>query len=172
MLMYKIAITGPESTGKSFLSEALAKHFNCSWVPEYAREYLTKQNGEYQQKDLTTILDGQLKMEEKAGEKGDKFLLCDSDPLVLLIWSKVKYNSVDHKIEDAWKKHDYDLHLLLYPDQEWEYDPLRENKDDRLALFTLYKDELHHSKKPYKIIKGKDRVVSAIQIIEAYFNNP
>ena len=37
---YRIAITGPESTGKSTLTEQLANHFNTLWVKEYAREYL------------------------------------------------------------------------------------------------------------------------------------
>ena len=38
----KIVIIGPESTGKSTLCEALAKHYNTNWCPEYARQYLSK----------------------------------------------------------------------------------------------------------------------------------
>ena len=40
--MYKIAILGPESTGKSELAKALAEYFHSEWVPEYAREYIEK----------------------------------------------------------------------------------------------------------------------------------
>src|SRR3546814_20196342 len=39
--MFKVAIIGPESTGKSTLALALARHFNTVWVPKYARSYCT-----------------------------------------------------------------------------------------------------------------------------------
>ena len=34
--MFKIAITGPESTGKSTLAEKLAKHFNTDFMAGFA----------------------------------------------------------------------------------------------------------------------------------------
>ena len=34
--MFKIAITGPESTGKSTLAEKLARHFEVDFIPEYS----------------------------------------------------------------------------------------------------------------------------------------
>ena len=40
----KIVVLGPESTGKSTLCEALAKHYNAVDCKEYARQYL-HQNG-------------------------------------------------------------------------------------------------------------------------------
>ena len=36
----KVVLFGPESTGKTTLSKALADHFDTLWVAEYAREYL------------------------------------------------------------------------------------------------------------------------------------
>jgi len=35
----KIAIVGPESTGKSTMSKWLADYYKTIWVPEFAREY-------------------------------------------------------------------------------------------------------------------------------------
>jgi nicotinamide riboside kinase len=35
----KIAVVGPESTGKSTMSAYLAKHYDTIWVPEFARGY-------------------------------------------------------------------------------------------------------------------------------------
>ena len=43
-MIKKIVAIGPESTGKSTLCQQLAQHFNTTWCPEYAREYLN-QNG-------------------------------------------------------------------------------------------------------------------------------
>ena len=39
-MIKRISITGPESTGKSWLAEQLAGYYQDAWVPEYAREYL------------------------------------------------------------------------------------------------------------------------------------
>ena len=42
MNLHKIIITGPESSGKTTLCNALSKHFNLPFSKEYAREYLEK----------------------------------------------------------------------------------------------------------------------------------
>ena len=39
-MQYKVAIVGPESTGKSSLAKSLARYFHTEFVPEIAREYL------------------------------------------------------------------------------------------------------------------------------------
>ncbi|HPB20216.1 MAG TPA: hypothetical protein PLC00_05530, partial [Bacteroidales bacterium] len=39
-----------------------------------------------------------------------------------------------------------------YPDIEWNYDPLRENPDDRIELFNIYENELIKAKKNYFIV--------------------
>ena len=56
--MYKIAITGPESTGKTALAKQLAEHYKTVWVPEFSREFLEQTNGKYTEKDLVTIFKG------------------------------------------------------------------------------------------------------------------
>ena len=61
----KIVIIGPESTGKSSLCEALARHYQTAWVPEYAREYLTQYGTDYRVEDLLLIACGQLDIEEQ-----------------------------------------------------------------------------------------------------------
>ena len=40
--MYKLVVSGPESTGKTELACFLAKRFSCPVIPEYAREYIEK----------------------------------------------------------------------------------------------------------------------------------
>jgi len=166
--MYKIAITGPESTGKSTLCEQLAEHYNTAFVPEFSREYLNKKNGKYSENDLTEILNGQLKLENSQVSKANKYLFCDTDPLVIWIWSKVKYGKVDLKIEKELSNHKYDLYLLTYPDLPWEEDSLRESEEKLTELFDLYLNKLQELGFPFKIVSGVgvNRLKTAITAID------
>ena len=53
--MIRIAITGPESTGKSWLTEQLAQAFNTTFIPEYARKYIEQLNRPYDFNDIEII---------------------------------------------------------------------------------------------------------------------
>jgi nicotinamide riboside kinase len=41
-LIKRVVICGPESTGKSTMTENLSVHFNTNYVDEFAREFLQK----------------------------------------------------------------------------------------------------------------------------------
>ena len=60
----RIAITGPESTGKSTLARQLAEHYQTTWVPEFARVYLDQLGRPYEEGDLVSIAKGQLQAEK------------------------------------------------------------------------------------------------------------
>ncbi len=64
LLMKKIVIIGPESTGKSRLCTQLANHYKTSWVPEYARQYLLTHGTDYTFNDLLVIAKGQVALED------------------------------------------------------------------------------------------------------------
>jgi len=168
---YRIAITGPESTGKSELAKGLAEHFGCSWVPEYSREYLKKIGREYVFDDILAIARGQLMLEEEyyqASAAG--YLFCDTELLVCKIWSYERFGKCDPWIQDRLNHHSYDLYLLCNTDIQWEPDPLRENPDDRDRLLEKYKKELDDRSLPYAIINGSGnkRINNAIRIVNSY----
>ena len=77
--LVKVVLFGPESTGKTTLSKKLAKYYNTSWVPEYAREFLqNKWNREQkvcEKTDLLPIAEGQMKLENKAAKSANKVLI-------------------------------------------------------------------------------------------------
>ena len=58
--MIRIAITGPESSGKTTLTNLLGETLNASVFPEYARTYLENLERDYVQDDLDEICEGHL----------------------------------------------------------------------------------------------------------------
>ena len=164
--MLRIAITGPESSGKTTLCSVLSQHYNVSYIPEFARAYLEKTKGEYKQLDLDNIAQGQL---NSLLSFEDEIAICDTDFTVLEIWSKYKYNNVSEIIQELVNKDMFDLHILCTPDMPWEVDRLRENPNTRGELFELYKESLRmHSKKTI-VVAGvhKERLKKSLQAIDA-----
>jgi NadR type nicotinamide-nucleotide adenylyltransferase len=171
-MIRKIAVTGPESTGKSILAEQLAAHYKTTWVPEYAREYLDHLGRPYEEKDIVAIARGQLSREALKFEQASGFFFCDTELLVTKIWSEVKYNRCHPWILKSIATHRYDLYLLCDIDLPWQYDPLREHPDQRQYLFDLYYRELTKCNYPFSVVfgSGPDRLANAIQRIETFFS--
>lgn len=169
----KIAITGPESSGKSILSEELAKHYNTSFAPEYAREFLEQTGGDYNYSDLIAIAKGQLRNEEIAMRQASNICFFDTDMLVLKVWAQFRYNKVPELIDSAFRKKSYDHYLLCKPDLNWEADAFREspNQAERDLLFEIYTDELDKIGVSYKVISGNGdaRVKMAVDFLDSLF---
>ena len=167
--MIKVAITGPESSGKTTLSEQLANHFNVEWVPEFARTYLIETGGAYTQEDLDFIAKGQFEEMEKVQDR--ELVFYDTDLTVIKIWSEYKYNSSSTKIDEFLRKQEVDLYLLCKPDLPWEEDPLRENPNNREVLYDLYLDALKDKGVTFAIISGtpKERLEHAIATVNTVF---
>lgn len=163
----RIAITGPESTGKSILSQQLADYYGEPWVPEYSREYLELLKTNYTFSDILEIAKGQFNRELRELSKAKMYLFCDTDFLVSHIWCMVRFG-VSHKwIDEMLSKKQYDFTLLCNTDLPWQYDPLRENPDDRDYLFSLYEAELKKQGAKYAIVEGigQARLDNALKIL-------
>ncbi|MEA3479555.1 MAG: ATP-binding protein [Bacteroidota bacterium] len=171
MSTFRIAITGPESTGKSILTEQLARHYQTLWVPEYAREYLKEIDRPYDYEDILNIAKGQMSKENALVSRSGKFLFCDTDPIVTKIWCDVKFGTCHSWILDQINTQAYDLYLLCDIDLPWQHDPLREHPDKRGYLFKLFHEELRSRKLPFRIISGMGdkRLKQAIKVIDLTF---
>ncbi len=168
----KIAIVGPESTGKSTLSEQLATHYKTVFVREYAREYLEQLDRPYTQDDLTAIAQGQIQLENNALQSANRLLFCDTNLMVIIIWSEYKYGSIAPEITQLHNYQHYDLYLLANNDTTWEYDPLREapNIEERNRIYDIYVRYCNQSGVPYRIVSGTgaDRLTNAINAVEEF----
>jgi NadR type nicotinamide-nucleotide adenylyltransferase len=166
--LIKIAITVPESTGKSTLAVALANQYQTVWVPEFARDYLNKLGRPYTFNDVEKIAIGQLALEDKLTSQARNMLFCDTELIVIKIWMEFKYRMVPEWIIEEISKRHYDIFFLCDVDVPWEQDPLRENPDLRHFFFNCFVKEIEANNKNYLIINGdqKHRLESAIKSID------
>ena len=163
-----VVLTGPESTGKTFLTNSLSKTFNIPIVSEIARDYLSGIKRQYLPSDLLTIAERQ--HQEELLIKISKGFVADTDQQVLSIWWQEKYGPLPDRLVNLYEAQCERFYLLCYPDVPWEQDPLRENEHDRQRIFNLYKLDLEKRDLPHKVIKGsgKERTELAIQAICSY----
>ncbi len=154
--MKKISVTGPESSGKTTLARQLAAFFGAPCVPEYARIYLALLGRPYTASDLPAMAAGQARWEDTLAALNPPLLICDTDILVVKVWSEYKYGTCHPSILALWQQKRYDLHLLCRPDMPWQYDPLREHPDQRWELYEIYRRELLAAGAPFVEIGGDE----------------
>ena len=151
-------LTGPESCGKSTLAKLLAENWQSPLVDEFSRSYLADKPS-YTEQDLLQIAKQQQQWEIDALVHTPSKLVCDTDLLVIMIWSEVKYGQCDPWIiktfEDEQSNQSTNrIYCLCDYQVPWQPDPLRENPDDRDELFDLYKAKLDFYSLNYCIAKG------------------
>lgn len=167
----RIAITGPESTGKSELTWKLAKHYGGKYVRETARNYLEELGRKYNYFDLWVIAQMQLKNEQQRERFASNYLFCDTELTVIKIWSEHRFSKCHPWVLKKLGEIKYDLYLLCDVDLPWKPDPLREHSHLRKYFFDKYHNELTGRGLPFVIISGTgpQRVQNAVDAIDRFF---
>ncbi|GAC1307846.1 MAG: hypothetical protein NVSMB24_20580 [Mucilaginibacter sp.] len=170
----KIAIVGPESTGKSTMSAYLANHYNTVWVPEFAREYCEKLTAQPTWQDEINMFHGQLALEKELLPKANRLLICDTTFITVKIWSDQTFGRSPQEVLDELPKHPYDLYLLLSIDLPWQEDPLRDFPHMREHFMAVWHKELQALNAWYHVITGtgSDRYASAVKAIDYFLVSP
>ncbi|UIR55341.1 ATP-binding protein [Sphingobacterium sp. SRCM116780] len=168
----KIAIVGPESTGKSSIAQELAQYLNTVCVPEYAREYCKNLGNTYTLQDEVNMYYGQIALENTLIPlaKND-ILICDTTIMTIKIWCDYLFGDTPQEVKDEINHHHYDLYLLMNIDLPWVEDPLRDFPDQREHFMAVWESELRSLNAKYTIISGlgEERFKNAIEAIATYF---
>lgn len=161
----KVVVTGPESTGKTELSEALALKLNARWIPEFARTYVEKLDRSYQYTDLEVIARHQIRQEiEEAERNPNGIIFFDTWLIITKVWFEVVYGKYPGWLEEHIACSKIDLFLVCRPDLPWIPDPVRENGGEmRERLFERYCKEIEGYGFNFEIVEGfgEDRVKNA-----------
>jgi NadR type nicotinamide-nucleotide adenylyltransferase len=166
----KIAVVGPESTGKSTMSDYLAAHYHTIAVPEYAREYCAKLTEPCTWQDEINMFYGQLALEAELLPLANKILICDTTFITVKIWSDEMFGKAPQEVLDELPKHPYDLYLLLNIDLPWQDDPLRNFPTMRQHFMDVWYKELNDLNANYVLISGTgdDRYENAVKAIDHF----
>ncbi|CAM3629557.1 DUF4301 family protein [Flavobacterium chungbukense] len=168
----KIALFGPESTGKTTLAKQLADYYETEWVPEFARDYLQIKWEENKHicvaDDMMPIAYGQTALENERLAKANKYLFSDTNLMVTKVFSEMYYGFCDPLLNDAALQHEYDLFFLTDIDVPWEKDDIRDTPEGRETVFSVFKQTLIDTKKPFITLSGdkKTRLAEALKIVD------
>jgi len=166
----KIAVVGPESTGKSTLSQQLSNYYNVPWVPEYARYYCAALTEPCTLQDEINMFHGQVALEESVLSTTDAdFIICDTTFVTVKIWSDAFFGETPKIVIDALSTRPYDFYILLDIDLPWADDPLRDFPNQREHFMQVWHNELQALNANYKVVGGlKDRLQNAIDAIDDF----
>ncbi|WP_256010792.1 AAA family ATPase [Desertivirga xinjiangensis] len=168
----KIAVVGPESTGKSTISEQLAAHYRTIWVPEFARGYCERLTEPCTWQDEINMFQGQIALEKQLLPDANRILICDTTFITVKIWSDYTFGKAPQEVLDELPKHPYDLYLLMDIDLPWQDDPLRDFPHLREYFMNIWHKELQALNANYTVISGSDeqRLQNAIYTVNQYLN--
>jgi NadR type nicotinamide-nucleotide adenylyltransferase len=171
--LIKIAVVGPESTGKSTISQQLALHYDTVWVPEYARGYCEKLVAECNWEDEINMFRGQLELEKQMASQANGILICDTTFITVKIWSDHMFGRTPQEVLDKLPLHKYDFYLLMDIDLPWEEDPLRDFPHMREHFMEVWHKELKALNATYCLISGsgEGRLQNAIEAVDSYLSN-
>jgi nicotinamide riboside kinase len=159
----RIAVYGPESTGKTELAARLAAYFGAPLVAEYARERWDQQ-GALTLEDMLPVAREQWRREDEAartcnliGDKGG-LVICDTEALTTVLWSDRLYGTCPEEVRRGAEQRcrNYALYLLLDIDVPYAPDPQRCFPDpaDRATAMRVWRGALERRQLPFTLIAG------------------
>ena len=162
----RIAIEGPESTGKSTLGLELARSNGWTYAPEWAKcyiEQMARAGREFSEEDLAVIARGQIAMERSLELQSRPVMISDTSVLTTIVWSRFLYERVSPDIErlfDIEEARSPRTRLLFTPETPWFSDVHRKVAADaasdktRQRFFEIFLQEIEKRSLSHEIVEG------------------
>jgi NadR type nicotinamide-nucleotide adenylyltransferase len=164
--LLRVAVVGPESTGKTTLARDLAQHYGTVWAAEYARGYLDAVAADRGVTDPQAVTDlcaaadieriarGQIASEDALARQARRVLICDTDLLTTTLYSDLYFGGCPEWIRQASLERRHDLYLVCAPDVPWVADAQRDLPHFREKFFETVGRRLEERGAPYRVVRG------------------
>lgn len=141
-LARRVVLVGAESTGKTTMAEALARHLETVWVPEHGRWYWEGRrhvpDQTWRTDELRRIGAAQGRLEDDLARRATNgVVVADTDALVTAVWHERYLGAPDPVLDRMAAERVPDLYLVCCPDFPWMQDGTRESHQHR--------DRMHES---------------------------
>lgn len=148
----KICIYGPESTGKSTLSQKMAKLYQTEFVPEVARELIV--NNDLTKDDFIKIAIAQNQRVIDKTKTANKILFCDTDIITTQIYAQHYLGTYLSELDEYENAISYDQYFLMNTDVAWVADDLRDLGDRREEMYQIFKQALVDRDINFIVVEG------------------
>jgi len=177
----RVVFTGSESTGKSTLAAAVAKHYGVEVVPEFVRAFADQKGRPIEFNDHGAIARGQIELEDEyiirarqnsparpAPPAPPALLIQDTDLLSTVVYCRHYFGRCPAWIEEAAEKRRPDLYLLCETDIPWIADGVRDRGHMRNEMQRLFEDAVNDAKTASASLSGNtgNRLAAAINAID------
>jgi NadR type nicotinamide-nucleotide adenylyltransferase len=165
----RVAVVGPESTGKTTLCSYLAAHYGTVWASEYARGYLDHKAAPCNAADIPLIARGHAASEDALARQADRVLFCDTDLITTTIYSELYFGACPEWVRRTADERRYGLYLVTDVDVPWVADPQRDLPHRREELRDRFLRELTSRGRPYVLVRGpwQPRIAVACHAVDA-----
>jgi len=147
----RVLFIGAESSGKTTICQVLNRMFDFPWIPEYGRELFEKKEGKLVFEDYLEIARVQV-LKEKIVQvcTRERWILCDTSPLVTMFYSQELCGKVDPNLV-ALSKRQYDRIFFCVRDFGYVDDGTRSGVEFGDRQEEFYMKNLNQ---PYEFLHG------------------
>lgn len=164
----KICLFGPESTGKSVLTEKLAAHYKTEFVPEVARHIIDEEGGKVTYEIIEKIGPAHAEAIIDRHRRAERFLFVDTDIEITRLFSGYYFGKIPQFPQWVDAANRFDLYLFMETDTPYFEDPQRDSGHMRDVFRGQLLDVLNRKDADYEIISGgwDERFEKAVAVIE------
>lgn len=163
----KIVLLGTESTGKTTLSEELAKHYQCGLVKEVGRELIANSDS-IEMEDLQIVAIEHARRIADALSSKHPLIIIDTDVHITMSYSKFILGTTLSVEDNVYKTNKADLYLYLDNKVDYVQDGTRLSEADRNLLDLSHREILEHHGIRFVEIGGdwEERMQRAVGLID------
>ncbi len=165
--IFRVVLTGAESTGKTTLAQALAAHYDTVWAPEYLRQFVDDKGSLPVASDTPLIARGHLVQEEHYRRRARHVLFLDTDLVSTCLYHQHFFGTPPGWVLKQAGERRADLYLLMNTDIPWVSDPgQRDGPATRDIMHSLFLAAM--AAVPHVVISGafKQRFPDAVRHVD------